>query len=444
MDTNQEALTSKELRELVRFQEDGVYLKEGTSIAFFPWMELLLVLSEDHQTCFVSTVRRIVIRTSLNSLEDELSQHGFIRINRQLIINLRHVKKLTTGPKSKVVLSNGQAYVITRRRRTQVVKAHEEFLVRQSNKHAVRAPLRTVRSRLEDMGTEKLWTPSFSKVRNYLKNHPDITADKRQAFEFLAQNPVCHWLGQWNADLMQDVRPMLMEADAVGEIPVFVLYRLQVREETKHQKPNLIDLMNYKHWIRSLVQAIAHYKCIVILEPNALSMLGDTMPQEIQDTYYEALRFAIANLRLAPHVRIYVDAGHSSWVPAHEMAIRLARVGIDFAHGFALNVSNFIQLDEIYEYGQSISGLLGEKPFVIDTSRNGLGNREVKTWCNPSGVGLGRLPTLRTQLKGVDAFLWVKPPGESDGANEVSGAPRDGEWWPVQAWELIRMAKVSS
>lgn len=83
---------------------------------------------------------------------------------------------------------------------------------------------------------------------------------------------------------------------------------------------------------------------------------------------------------------------------------------------------------------------------VIDTSRNGWGGPDRPTnagsasgldayvnesrvdrrvhrgaWCNPDGAGLGRLPQALPDGypdSHLDAFLWVKPPGESDGASQ--------------------------
>ena len=80
---------------------------------------------------------------------------------------------------------------------------------------------------------------------------------------------------------------------------------------------------------------------------------------------------------------------------------------------------------------------------LIDTSRNGWGGRgpadvgqhghrfqpvrqreppgpaaEPVVYCNQVGAGLGARPTGTTGIAGVDAFVWVKPPGESDGVSQ--------------------------
>ncbi|MER8182033.1 glycoside hydrolase family 6 protein [Kitasatospora sp. NPDC094015] len=132
---------------------------------------------------------------------------------------------------------------------------------------------------------------------------------------------------------------------------------------------------------------------------------------------------------------------------------------------------------------------------LIDTSRNGWGGSarpagpgartsvdsyvdggridrrfQSGNWCNQSGAGLGERPAAAPQ-PGVDAYVWVKPPGESDGAssqiandegkgfdrmcdptytgnarngNQMSGAlpnsPLAGHWFSAQFQELLRNA----
>jgi endoglucanase len=103
----------------------------------------------------------------------------------------------------------------------------------------------------------------------------------------------------------------------------------------------------------------------------------------------------------------------------------------------------------------------GTTHFVIDTSRNGRGPWRPATsypdpqdWCNPPGRGLGLRPTANTGVPLVDAYLWVKVPGESDGSCTrglgPAGStidpewglvdPAAGQWFPQQALELAQLA----
>jgi endoglucanase len=85
------------------------------------------------------------------------------------------------------------------------------------------------------------------------------------------------------------------------------------------------------------------------------------------------------------------------------------------------NVSNFEWTNDELYYGQQILSAIGDSSLhlVIDTSRNGIGPGN--TWCDPSGRAIGLVPTASTGYSFVDAFLWVKPPGEADGCADKAG-----------------------
>ncbi|CAL9578997.1 hypothetical protein SUDANB58_04996 [Streptomyces sp. enrichment culture] len=132
---------------------------------------------------------------------------------------------------------------------------------------------------------------------------------------------------------------------------------------------------------------------------------------------------------------------------------------------------------------------------LIDTSRNGWGGAQRPTgpgattsvdtyvdggrydrrihpgnWCNQAGAGLGERPRANPE-PGIDAYVWMKPPGESDGAskeipnnegkgfdrmcdptytgnprnnNNMSGAlpdaPISGQWFSAQFRQLMQNA----
>jgi endoglucanase len=53
-------------------------------------------------------------------------------------------------------------------------------------------------------------------------------------------------------------------------------------------------------------------------------------------------------------------------------------------------------------------------------------------------MALGTRPTAASGDPLVDAFLWIKYPGESDGT--CAGGPSAGAWWPSYALELAQAA----
>ena len=110
----------------------------------------------------------------------------------------------------------------------------------------------------------------------------------------------------------------------------------------------------------------------------------------------------------------------------------LQRAGIAEADGFSLNVSNFQTTAVSTEFGKKLSEKIGNKPFVIDTSRNGNGSNG--QWCNPSGRRIGT-PTQKGG--GAEMLLWIKTPGESDGNCGVGTGSTAGQFLPEVAYKMI-------
>lgn len=152
-------------------------------------------------------------------------------------------------------------------------------------------------------------------------------------------------------------------------------------------------------------------------------------------------------------------------------------------------------------FAQALRTLLVSQGFnsnigmLIDTARNGWGGSARPTsagpttsvdayvnggrvdrrihagnWCNQSGAGIGERPTAAPEA-GIDAYVWAKPPGESDGnsapidndegkgfdrmcdptyegngrnGNSMTGAlpnsPLAGHWFSAQFQELVKNA----
>ncbi len=64
------------------------------------------------------------------------------------------------------------------------------------------------------------------------------------------------------------------------------------------------------------------------------------------------------------------------------------------------------------------------------------------SWCNPPARGLGLHPTAGTGVPLLDAYLWVKRPGQSDGTCDAQGGARAWDYslytqpeWPAAAAE---------
>lgn len=216
----------------------------------------------------------------------------------------------------------------------------------------------------------------------------------------------------------------IVAAEADGEIPVLVLYLRPERDCGGHSAGEDISEQQYLDLVAGVAGALDGHDAIVVVEPDATSLeCGDA----------RLVAKATERLAATQTARVYLDGGHPGWHTAAEQADRLRDFGVEHADGFALGVSNFAPAAALVGYGDEINAILG-LPYVIDVSRSGA---EVPAgeWCNPPGARVGPEPTLEAPYPLVDAQLWVKRPGESDG--ECAGGPPAGEWWPEGARRLL-------
>ena len=225
---------------------------------------------------------------------------------------------------------------------------------------------------------------------------------------------------------------------------------------------------------------------------------------------FAQLNHAVDRLGQQPNASVYLDGTHSGWLGSGDAAHRLVQAGVLRAAGFFTNVSNYQEDRKLVKHATWISQCIAfannaeeggwrlghydwcasqyfpanpadfstwhltdewyaanlghatpTAHFVIDSSRNGQGPwippadhpaGDAQDWCNPPGRGTGIVPTANTGVALLDAYLWVKIPGESDGQcnrwapagspDPVRGVmdPPAGQWFPDMALELARNA----
>ncbi|WP_406292708.1 glycoside hydrolase family 6 protein [Streptomyces sp. NBC_00624] len=276
-------------------------------------------------------------------------------------------------------------------------------------------------------------------VAAYTRDGNDRDAD---LIRKIARQPVGEWIGPDNPEA--EAKGFTEAAAKADREALLVLYNIPHRDCGQFSKGGAADGDAYRAWLEKVAQGIGDRRATVILEPDAVLHLVDgCTPQEFHEERYDLLKGAVQRLKQLPHTRVYLDAGNAGWHTPDALFQPIRRAGIGDADGFAVNVSNFQTTAVSTDFGKQLSGKVGDKPFVIDTSRNGNGPYDggdpKGNWCNPPGRALGEPPTTDTREDLVDAYLWVKRPGESDGT--CKGGPKAGAWWPEYALGLARDTK---
>ncbi|MCO1340143.1 endoglucanase [Kocuria polaris] len=257
--------------------------------------------------------------------------------------------------------------------------------------------------------------------------------------ESIAQQPMARWFGGWSGVIGTATGSFAGAADHHDKLPIMVAYNIAGRDACGgHSGGGAGSASAYNSWIAGFAGGIAARPALVILEPDALGDYDCLSPAQVNER--EAmLRNAVAQFNAqAPNTWTYLDAGNPGWINASTMAQRLHSAGLQDAHGFSLNISNFIGTASNTAYGNAINAELSSrfgysKPFVIDTSRNGVGATNTP-WCNPAGQKLGATSRYGG---GAEMLLWIKTPGQSDGDCGVGIGSTAGQFLPEAAYKMI-------
>jgi cellulose 1,4-beta-cellobiosidase len=254
-----------------------------------------------------------------------------------------------------------------------------------------------------------------------------------------------------------------LEGVPCGDIMGVVVYDLPGRDcaakasngelavgEISRYKTEYIDV------IRGILESYPNQAFALIIEPDSLPNLVTnidlTSCQNSATGYREGVAYALEQLNL-PNVIMYLDAGHGGWLGwddnlkpgAEELAdVYKAAGSPSQLRGFASNIAGWNQWDaEPGEFANDPDGqynkaqnemkyhelfgaaldAAGMPSFgIVDTGRSGNpgGREEWGDWCNVVDAGFGPRPTADTGASTTDAFVWVKPGGESDGTSDSS------------------------
>lgn len=285
--------------------------------------------------------------------------------------------------------------------------------------------------------TTGLYRHPESQVLDWVRAHP---SDPRTALieSRIANRPAAVWFTEYDPDTVTSrVRAVTSGAAGQGRVPVLVAYAIPDRDCGGASEGGAPDLDAYASWIDGFAAGLGSGEVVVVLEPDSIAQ-ADCLDGAGRADRFAALNRAGRVLKAAdPKARVYYDAGHSGWNDPGRQAALLKQAGAASAassDGIFSNVSNFHRTADEAAYDRRVLDALGGPPglgAVIDTSRNGNGAPADGEWCDPDGRRIGQAPTFRTGQARIDAYLWVKLPGESDGCKGAAG-----EFSPSYAYEL--------
>lgn len=288
----------------------------------------------------------------------------------------------------------------------------------------------------EEIGSRRFYVNPQSEAAKAAARLKETQAREAGWLQQLAAEPTAVW---FTAKTTQPEAEASRLAQAVAGSSVYavaVIQALPKMDCMRYETPGLAPAA-YRTWIDGLVRGLGETPIYWILEPDALLLTACLSPDALKERW-NLIAETILQLKKNPKALVFLDIGYPGWLTVPEAVERLMKAGVMTADGFALNVGQYYATDDCIAYGQQISGRIGGKGFVLDTSRNGKGALSREAWCNPKNRAIGQTPQAPTGIKGLEAYLWLKEPGVSDGT--CNGGPAAGVWWEARAIELMRNA----
>jgi len=325
-------------------------------------------------------------------------------------------------------------------------------------------------------------------------------AEQAAQLKKVAALPTAIWLSSI-ADLQAmpaQLDDALKQQTAGGQpvVPVFVVYDMPGRDCNAEASAGELPISEagearyqreYIDVIAAQLRAHSQLRVALVIEPDSLPNLVTNLETPkcaaAEGIYRRGVAYAVSRLSL-PNAFLYLDAAHGGWLgwPRNLVkAMTLYRDVLAMAggpgriRGFALNVSNYdpvkvetkiprdpatAPLDELGYVADLVRGLgtvgITGKGFLIDTARNGRPNVRTSpgNWCNIKGAGLGERPSAGP-APNIDAYVYIKPPGESDGVADpkaprfdpncasddaAPGAPQAGKLFEPYLLDLVKNA----
>lgn len=274
--------------------------------------------------------------------------------------------------------------------------------------------------------------------------------------DVIATQPTAYWITPQSPDSLNQTYVDNLEtaASAANQVPVFVMYAIPDRDCGLYSSGGEANDAAYKNLVNYVKNGIGGRKAVVIIEPDSLTELKSCLNNARQADRLSLLKYASDTLSVAG-TSVYIDAGNAfeqGTIAASQayMLPLLEQVDISKDAGFELDTSVDQYTSDEQQFGEQMVKALASagivnKGYTIDTSRNGNGpgGNPLSAYCNLPGLALGARPTSSTDDPLNDAYLWVKYPGQSDGACEGSGVsdpanPPSGVFWPAYAIGLVK------
>ncbi|PVF92731.1 cellulase [Serendipita vermifera] len=332
---------------------------------------------------------------------------------------------------------------------------------------------------------KSVWKPTKYASEVYAAAASVTDSATKAKISSVAQVPTFTWID--SSAKVADLPGYLTAAS--GQILQVVIYNLPNRDchlahpsyEFTYGNNGALLYQRFIDAIVATIRAVPGSTVVAIVEPKALTNLITQLNNVVCGTYATQYRASITYTLQAltnAGVYTYIDCGSGEMIanPAYiaPTATLFTKIWTDagkssYLRGIATNVAGYNALitgvtspNGVYDELHYINALAPaiftngwDARFIVDQSRSGTQLAQSGTWCNRKNAGFGPHPSTTTVSNWIDAIVWVKPGGESDGTSNTASpryesqcgasdakipAPEAGLWFQTYFMDLLYYA----
>jgi two-component system, LytTR family, response regulator len=106
-----------------RLPTDKIALPYQNGVAFVRFQDIIYCESDDSYTKFhLADGQHYLVTKPLKEVQDLLEERGFLRIHRQFLVHLDHIKKFVKGEGAYIIMSNGQSIPVSRQQKERLTE----------------------------------------------------------------------------------------------------------------------------------------------------------------------------------------------------------------------------------------------------------------------------------------------------------------------------------
>ena len=100
-----------------------IALPHANGLIFVETSQILFAESDSNYTNFVLvTGEKYLVSKTLGDVQDMLESRNFLRVHRQFVVNLDHIKRLVKGEGTYLVLTNGTSIPVSRQQKDRLME----------------------------------------------------------------------------------------------------------------------------------------------------------------------------------------------------------------------------------------------------------------------------------------------------------------------------------